>query len=244
VNKIITKSVEPPVGTTILQLRNNSVTFGITAYASITSTKTSFWTPVYISQGLEISTGLTVGYHNPIIATFTVDVANGNAVTFGPIECYNGITTYGYITCNALVATNIYTKTETDNLLATQQHKITTSTYLAVSSLTAQSYVSSPSLRATDIDFLGTTLTIKSGSTYFTSMSASTGIKHYTYQDFNNNYIYNVNEITGINNIIGSGICAAARGSYNYRQVSGGTYLRPTAPNNQGVYIGNVRSTS
>ena len=39
-------------------------------------------------------------------------------ITFGTIECYNGITTYGDITCNALGATNIYTKTETDNLLA------------------------------------------------------------------------------------------------------------------------------
>ena len=38
-------------------------------------------------------------------------------MTFGTIECYSGITTYGYISCNALVATNIYTKTETDNLL-------------------------------------------------------------------------------------------------------------------------------
>ena len=37
-------------------------------------------------------------------------------------------------------------------------------------------------------------------------MSASTGIQHYTPTDFNNNYIYNVNEITGINNVIGSGL--------------------------------------
>ena len=57
------------------------------------------------------------------------------------------------------------TKTETDNLLATQQNNITASTYLTVASLAAQSYISSPSFRATDIDFLATTLTIKIGST-------------------------------------------------------------------------------
>ena len=39
VSKIITKSVEPPVGTTIVQLRTNNVMFGIAMYASITSTK-------------------------------------------------------------------------------------------------------------------------------------------------------------------------------------------------------------
>ena len=75
-------------------------------------------------------------------------------------------------------------------------------------------------------------------------MSASTGIKHYTYTIFNNNDIYNVRNIAGINNILGSGIFAAARGSYNYLQASGGTYLRPTAPNNQGAHIGQASSTS
>ena len=67
-------------------------------------------TPVY-SQGLELNTGLTVGYNNPIVARFTVDAATGNVVSFGTI------TSSGDITCNALTTTNIYTKTETDNLL-------------------------------------------------------------------------------------------------------------------------------
>ena len=40
-----------------------------------------------------------------------------NVVTFGTIECYNGITTYRDIICNALTATNIYTNTEINNLL-------------------------------------------------------------------------------------------------------------------------------
>jgi hypothetical protein len=76
-------------------------------------------------------------------------------------------------------------------------------------------------------------------------MSPSTGIKHYTYTDFNNNHIYNVNDITGINNIIGgSGIFSSARGSYNYLQASGGTYLRPTTASNRGIYIGQASSTS
>ena len=34
-------------------------------------------------------------------------------------------------------------------------------------------------------------------------MSPSTGIKHYTYTNFNNNDIYNVRNIEGINSIIG-----------------------------------------
>ena len=137
-----------------------------------------------------------------------------------------------------------YTKTETDDLLTTKQNNITASTDLIVSSLTAQSYVSSPSVRATDIDFLGTTLTIKNGSTYFASMSASTGIKHFTYTDFNNNNIININHIIGVTNILGSGNFAATRGSFVYMSASGTTFLRPIAPNNQGVYIGQASSTS
>ena len=58
---------------------------GITLYALISSAKTRIGTPVYISQGLEVNTGLTAGYNNPIIARFTVDAANGNVVTFGTI---------------------------------------------------------------------------------------------------------------------------------------------------------------
>jgi hypothetical protein len=98
-----------------------------------------------------------------------------------------------------------------------------------------------PELR---ILFLGTTLTIKSGSTYFASMSASTGIKHFTYTDFNNNNIININQIIGVTNILGSGNFAATRGSFVYMSASGTTFLRPTAPNNQGVYIGQASSTS
>ena len=86
-------------------------------YASITSTRARFRTPVYISQGLEANTEITVSYNSPIVARFTVDAAHGNVVTFGTIECYNGITTDGYITCNALATTTIYTNTATDNML-------------------------------------------------------------------------------------------------------------------------------
>ena len=36
----------------------------------------------------------------------------------------------------------------------------------------------------------------------------------------------------------------SARGSYNYLQASGGTYLRPTTAGNRGIYIGQASSTS
>ena len=80
---------------------------------------------------------------------------------------------------------------------------------LTVSSLTAQSCVSSPSIRATDIDFLGSALTIKSGSTYVTSMSASTG------------NILNIKDIIGVNNILGSGVffCGNKRALLLYASV-------------------------
>jgi hypothetical protein len=61
----------------------------------------------------------------------------------------------------------------------------------------------------------------------------SRGTTHFTYTDLNNIYIYNVNELLGISNTLGSGIVAAARGSFNYLQASGGTYIRPTTPSNQ-----------
>ncbi|MFM7983865.1 MAG: hypothetical protein ACKPKO_31525, partial [Candidatus Fonsibacter sp.] len=70
------------------------------------------------------------------------------------------------------------------------------------------------------------------------------GIKHFTYSDFNNNYVYNIKEINGIDNILGSGVFSAARGSYNYLQVSGGTYIRPTAPTAKCIYLGQASTTS
>jgi hypothetical protein len=56
------------------------VILGITLYA-LSSTTTRFWTPVYISQGLEVNAGLIVGYNSPIIAIFALDAANGNVMT-------------------------------------------------------------------------------------------------------------------------------------------------------------------
>ena len=82
---------------------------------------------------------------------------------------------------NYYLKTETYNQTEIKYNLATKQNLITTSADLVVSSLTAQTYVSTPTLRATNIEFLDTSLTIKTGSTYFTSMSPSTGIKHYIY---------------------------------------------------------------
>ncbi|MFM7987118.1 MAG: hypothetical protein ACKPKO_48185, partial [Candidatus Fonsibacter sp.] len=37
---------------------------------------------------------------------------------------------------------------------------------------------------------------------------------------------------------------SAARGSYNYFQVSGGTYIRPTIPFVKGIYLGQASTTS
>ncbi|MFM7982693.1 MAG: hypothetical protein ACKPKO_25560, partial [Candidatus Fonsibacter sp.] len=47
--------------------------------------------------------------------------------------------------------------------------------------------------------------------------------------------MYNIKEISGIDNILGSGIFAATRGSFTYLQAS---YLRPTTPLSQGIYLG------
>ncbi|MFM7985082.1 MAG: hypothetical protein ACKPKO_37770, partial [Candidatus Fonsibacter sp.] len=88
-----------------------------------------------------------------------------------------------------------------------------------------------------------TLVSIKSGTTTFMSMAPTVGIKHFTYSDFNK-YVYNTKEIHGIDNILGSGAFSAARGSYNYLQVSGGTYIRPTAPSVKGIYLGQASTTS
>ena len=56
--------------------------------------------------------------------------------------------------------------------------------------------------------------------------------------------MYNIKEINGIENILGSGIFAAPRGSFTYLQASGSSYLRPTAPTAQGIYLGQASTTS
>ena len=75
-------------------------------------------------------------------------------------------------------------------------------------------------------------------------MAPTVGIKHFTYSDFNNNYVYNIKEISGIDNILGSGICAATRGSFTDLQASGSSYLRPITPPVQGIYLGQASTTS
>ena len=52
-----------------------------------------------------------------------------------------------------------YNQTEINDKLATKQNQITASTDLVVASLTAQTYVSTPSLRVANIEFLYTSLT-------------------------------------------------------------------------------------
>ncbi|MFM7990249.1 MAG: hypothetical protein ACKPKO_64130, partial [Candidatus Fonsibacter sp.] len=84
-----------------------------------------------------------------------------------------------------------------------------------------------------------------SGTTTFMSMAPTVGIKHFTYTVFNNNYVYNISDIVGINNSIGgTGVFSAARGSYNYLQVYGGTYIIPTAPSTKCIYLGQSSTTS
>ncbi|MFM7983081.1 MAG: hypothetical protein ACKPKO_27540, partial [Candidatus Fonsibacter sp.] len=57
--------------------------------------------------------------------------------------------------------------------------------------------------------------------------------------------MYNISDIVGVNNIIGgTGVFSAARGSYNYLQVSGGAYIRPAAPSVKGIYLGQASTTS
>ncbi|MFM7983546.1 MAG: hypothetical protein ACKPKO_29890, partial [Candidatus Fonsibacter sp.] len=124
-----------------------------------------------------------------------------------------------------------YTKSQTYTKLDTKQNLITTSTTLTLSALVAQTNVNTPTIRTTNIEFSdvassgATALSIKYGASTIMTMSPTVGIKHFTYTYFNNNYVYNIKEINGIDNILGSGIFSAARGSYNYLQVSGGTYI-------------------
>ncbi|MFM7981930.1 MAG: hypothetical protein ACKPKO_21685 [Candidatus Fonsibacter sp.] len=48
--------------------------------------------------------------------------------------------------------------------------------------------------------------------------------------------MYNIKETSGTEHIMGSGICAATRGSFTYLQASGLFYLRPTRPLSQGIF--------
>ncbi|MFM7978284.1 MAG: hypothetical protein ACKPKO_03130 [Candidatus Fonsibacter sp.] len=86
--------------------------------------------------------------------------------------------------------------------------------------------------------YWATLLSIKSGTTTFMSLAPTVGIKHVTYSDFNNHYVYNIKEINGIEILIGFGIFAAPRGSVTYLQASGSSYLRPATPPSQGIYLG------
>ncbi|MFM7985070.1 MAG: hypothetical protein ACKPKO_37695, partial [Candidatus Fonsibacter sp.] len=138
--------------------------------------------------------------------------------------------------------TTTYTITQLDNLLAQRQPTITSST--------AQTHVITPVVRTTKIDFSdvanswATILSVIFGTTTLLSMAPTVGIKHFTYSDFNNNYVYNVNAISGIKSVMGFGICAATRGSRAYLQASGSSYMRPITPLVQGLNLGQASTTS
>ncbi|MFM7987976.1 MAG: hypothetical protein ACKPKO_52550, partial [Candidatus Fonsibacter sp.] len=88
-----------------------------------------------------------------------------------------------------------YTITQVDNLLAQKQPTITSSTNLKIGSLTAQTNIITPVVRTADIEFSdvansgATLLSIQSGTTTLLSMAPTVGNKHFTYSDFNNNYV-------------------------------------------------------
>ncbi|MFM7982415.1 MAG: hypothetical protein ACKPKO_24150, partial [Candidatus Fonsibacter sp.] len=120
-----------------------------------------------------------------------------------------------------------YTITQVYNIRAQKQPTITLSTNLTMGSVTAQTNYIIPVVRTTyielsDVANVGATLlSIKSGTTTLLAMTPTVGIKHFTYSDFHNNYVYNIKEINGIEHIIGSGIFAAPRGSFTYLQSFG-----------------------
>ena len=72
---------------------------------------------------------------------------------------------------------------------------------------------------------------IKSGTTSLMSLSPSTCIKIFSYTDFSNTAITNIDDLTFVANIpLFTGIIHGPRGSFMYMQVSGGTYLRTQDP--------------
>ncbi|MFM7977965.1 MAG: hypothetical protein ACKPKO_01505, partial [Candidatus Fonsibacter sp.] len=98
---------------------------------------------------------------------------------------------------------NYYTKSQTYTKLDTKQNLITTSSTLTLSSIVALTNVNTPTIITTNIEFSdvassgSTALSIKSGASTIMTMSPTAGIKHFTYTDFNNNYVYNIKEING-----------------------------------------------
>ncbi|MFM7984868.1 MAG: hypothetical protein ACKPKO_36665, partial [Candidatus Fonsibacter sp.] len=72
---------------------------------------------------------------------------------------------------------------------------------LTLSSLVALTNVNTPTIRTTNIEFSdvassgATDLSTKSGASTIMTMSPTVGIKHFTYTDFNNKYLYNISDI-------------------------------------------------
>ena len=121
---------------------------------------------------------------------------------------------------NCYTKTQTYSNTEIDTQVDAKHNLITPSTNLTWRSLTAQTHVITHFLRTTNIEFSdvansgATALSLKSGASTIMTMSPTAGIKHFTYTDFNNNYLYNISDIVVINNIRGgTGVFSAARGS-------------------------------
>ena len=105
--------------------------------------------------------------------------------------------------------------------------------------LSALSFVYTPTLRTTNVEFWDvattgyTDLTIKSGLTDFMTFNITNDINVYK------PIIMNCNSLSGITSITASGDITGNKGSFNTLAITGsGSTWKPITPTSRGVYLG------
>ena len=90
-NKFISRTWEPPVDFTDVQIKADQVYFGNPVLLTATSLSATFWSFVYVDQGIRIHNGLSIGYDSLQVDTAAI-AQNGNITTQGTITCQGSLT--------------------------------------------------------------------------------------------------------------------------------------------------------
>ena len=128
INKLITRTLEPPTGFTDLQIKADQVYSGNIVWLTATSISVKFWAPVYVDQGITVQNGLSIGMYNagsPNQFAQTASITQtGNIATQGTITCQGDLSAPNiYITNLRLILLPIPNKPRSH-----QQHHSTPTT--------------------------------------------------------------------------------------------------------------------
>ena len=176
INKLITRTWEPPTGFTDVQIKADQVYVGNPVWLTATSISAKFWSPVYVDQGITVQNGLSIGMYsagrpNQFAQTASIS-QNGNITTQGAITCQGNITsTFGNIT-SSIGNMSAYGNLESYNgNITASLGNISGNSISSTSTITATGHISGGTMTTNTLTTSSAVLNIKSDLVIFREMT-------------------------------------------------------------------------